>query len=347
VEEHEKESPGGGIVHRWTLRTGRFTATAVAVLLILYAALLVIPRTRGFRYVLEERLTSALGAEVSIESSSMTPSLQLLLDAIRVRMDTEFGEAGLVVEEAEINWSLRDFLVPARSAVRAVAARNGSLTLVPGAVGAWEPARLAGPAERMLDVLGIDLEEHFEFDEPVPGGNPRSDEDGKGERPRPEEWSRARLSLVNGSLTWRGYEGERLASASGLTLKVTPLDLSNRRARHVLLEMDQLVVNGDIDLRDARLEWIAMNRQQVLLGFDADWRKGKPPPGKKSTTVPALRTGTTGGARPDRAAPPRVSPKQGGENNAAVGARIRKALEEAVTGEEPGPGPRKIPDIPP
>lgn len=256
IRYDDDAAPGSPGVVQSAIRTVRRLITTLAILAImLYAAVLALSRSNGFRSYVETGLSEALGVEVSLIRVYITPGLELVMEDAVAGHPDQPGAAGAKAGRIVVNGSPWR---PAGRRIRSVSVENGSLSLAPDASGAWAPAAVSAPIEALIHGAGLDLQDM----RPSKGGA----EAGGTIPPVSIAAPRAAVSpvphlrLKGVSIVWWKADRTRLAAIEQLDAELTPVDLPGRVMTH--LRMEAGAFNGPGG------EWISPFRAECLWGGD-------------------------------------------------------------------------------
>lgn len=272
---HQEDEPEDEVVYKYRrglgARIGGLVLTVAIVTLILYGAALAVSRTDGFRSMVAEKVSDWSGLPVDIESASLTPGLDLVLNGLR----TAEGEDGaeLKISRARVEWSLVSFLTWGKSAVRAVDLQAGSIQFRPDHQGRWQPAWMHVPFVDMIEGSGHSLSNTSAAVTPTATGDSKPDGDtaaGLSTASAGAFWEDVALRIRDGHLTWQASDDRVAASVSGLNLTVTPLFAPLRTLHHFQAWMDDLRV-GQERMQGVSLEFISVEDRQMVVALEAEW----------------------------------------------------------------------------
>jgi hypothetical protein len=257
-------SPGG---------VGHLLSVALALAAILYVAVFFGARTEGFRSVLRDRLEEYVGVPVRIERSLVTPALDLVLVGVSSATGQAERTSAFHAREAVIKWSPSALVWRRVAPVRAVELDGLSVSFASDGRGGWEPGGFTALGDRLAEWGGFDVEPE-EAEEPAAaaGGAGAAAEAG-GRELDAAFWESARVTLRNGSMEWRGLEGERLAAIEGVDLEVSPVELPNRRMTHYYLRIGKASAMDRGEMRDFLVELIHAGSNRILLAFSGGWTR--------------------------------------------------------------------------
>ncbi|HOW97899.1 MAG TPA: hypothetical protein P5567_00750 [Kiritimatiellia bacterium] len=248
---------------------------------IVYLGLFLASRTQGFRLSVEDRLERALGLPVSLKRVEATPGLNLRLEGLASRDSEKNGRPGIRAHEVVLGWSLSGLVRPGPLFQRVVI-RGGAITFAPGSSGRWEPAALEPLGAQVAQWGGFELPAPEAAGSSAPGdGNEAGPAapSAEGAPTNTASWfEHVALEVRAARLAWWDAEGGERASAEGIDLLVTPVNLPNRPITHVHLTMDKGRV-GNRQVQNLVFELIRTAEQDIILGYAGDWHpvaKGEP-----------------------------------------------------------------------
>ena len=264
-EDEEVAPPAGGV--RPFLRSLLHAAVTLVVLAVmLYGAALAISRTGGFRAYVQADLSEAVGFEVALRDARLTPGLALVVEGVAAGRFDAPGTPCLQADRVLLGWSP---FASGGSRLRSIAVETGRLAFARTADGSWTPRPLAGAAEALLRGAGIDP------DAARPSAPPRSS---------------IRVTLRGVDVVWWKADRSTLASLSGLSLDVTPVDLPGRRLVHILAAADSADPAGDGRGVPLRIEYLWGGGERIVLGGATN---GTSPPAGLGP-IPGIGSGKAG-----------------------------------------------------
>lgn len=266
----------GDAPHRFSLSA--FIKTALAVMAVAYVAVYLASRTSGFRSYLAGYLEDRLGFPVRIGAAHATWQLDLVLEQVASAESDQVGEPSFSVDTAVFRWSpVRFGKARPGTARRALELRHCRLSFAPGESGGWEPS-VFGKVREWLEKWGGFV---------VPGfgeqvRQERADAPAQASiakpaaRLKPNVWERINLTVNDGHVVWWGTDGEKIASADGIELHVTPVWLPGRRMIHYLLKADEVQPAPGRRVRHFTLELLKAGSNEIVLTCTGDWGGGEP-----------------------------------------------------------------------
>ena len=248
----------------------RIARTLLLLLAILYAALLVIGTTKGFRSLLEERLGRELQAKVGIGSSHLTPGLDIAMGKIVLEETGAVMRASASCAKASYRWHAPRPLGSGQPPEFALSEVNVRMAWQGGQ---WHPKTFADGAMTMAKWMNI----------PLPGAaaappaaktHDRADDFMPAADSATPTWHgpRLRASVDAGEITWWTDAPEPVAKVAGLRVNVTPLDAPERPMLHFLLQAREISARGQVLAAPFRVESLDTGGQQVLLEMMAGQR---------------------------------------------------------------------------
>ena len=252
----------------------RFWVALFLVSAIVYIAILFVGGTEGFRSLLSDHVEGRYGLAIDIESSSLSPGLQLTLEGIRMADDTESGD--LRIAEARIQCSPLSW-IRGRGMVRSVSIHGGTLIFERNAkTAAWSPVafhrindllapwlalnRLEG---RMPDAgAGSFLEPTIRDTEPDDAAAVQDWLAGL-----PPQW---RLALDGLNLAWREGAGAVVASLDNIQLDCQLSHLLDETVVRYRIAVGTARRGSDVIASGVRLEGMRVGDREVGLSFQGD-----------------------------------------------------------------------------
>jgi hypothetical protein len=212
--------PGGCLT-----RLARMVVALVVIAVLLAVTAGVVMHSDGFRQLAAERLTAAAGGlEMQVARSRTGWPCDLVLEGVETP-GAGGGAAGFRADEVRVG--------PRPVGGWRVRVRGGLLNLERSAEDEWRPGCFAGlgdlPWGHVSDISRLS---------------------------RPH-WQRGTLRLNDITVRWLGGEGAVLASASGLTFSMQPVQVDGRRLCLYRLGARLLAMPDGKALRDVNREWLA------------------------------------------------------------------------------------------
>lgn len=266
VEEVESEE-GRGLAFR-------FAVTTLVLLVILYVVALAISRTAGFRYSVQERVHTRLDLAITLEKAWLDLALNLHMKGLRSESIEQEGAPGITFERVEIGWSFRRLLQPGRRAVDRIVLKSGTVSLSRDERGRWRPAVLSELGARLAQWAALDVPAGGGEKKPAAPDEPAEVSPATSGSPRPSIWRDAQIVLEDVNLHWWGPDGQTLAAARGIRLTSSQVRLPNREIAHYLLSIDRAWTGAGEQVNGLKLELIATDAQNIVLGFSANWSRG-------------------------------------------------------------------------
>ena len=245
--------------------------------LLLYGMLHVWVRTDCFRTRVERELSRLTGMEIRVGRIRATESLNLRIrDAISVSDD-----AGIEARLIRIRWRL--FRPKGAPMLESIRVDGMSLTFAPDAEGNIQPSFVRGLSQNMLAWSGVEIDGASPPE--AASGGAKAPEAAAPENPPPAFGIPIpRISLRKGSVRWQDAQGNLQASASGLELDWTAMELpGGGRVGHLDCRAAEVKVANGPKIAGLHLELIDAAGRQYLVALDAaDWGSAHPPRSKEA-----------------------------------------------------------------
>jgi hypothetical protein len=222
----------------------RFWLTLAVISMIVYATLLVVGRTAGFRDLIRNRLEMIAGMPLSVQACRLSATLKLHVEGVR---EAKVDEPSLEIHDATMRLRLLAVLRGRDWPFRAIEVRGARLRFTRGPDGNWTPLpQLAGALVPWMQAEGQAVNAV-----PVVA------------------WMRAsgtQFSLKNVALIWReGDDAIPDNAVEGLALdarRVRPFDEDVWWSR---LRIQSARAGGEEWLRDLELEWLRLDDEDIVL----------------------------------------------------------------------------------
>ncbi len=248
---------------------GRFVRTAMVVVIILYVATLLISRTDGFRYMVEERLKERTGAELNLGKVQMNMGMDLVLRDLAGPDLPERAVPGFQVERMTFRWSVPRFFQRGRVPLSRIVIEGADIRLVRNGEGRWQPAAFVEPVDVLSDWAGMVV--------PAPPRSPaepraddRSTDDALSEEI--DVFRRETAYVIRETdIRWEEHDGTVLAALRNVRLDMTPLRVPPRDLQHVWLRVESGRTADGRTFRDLQVELAIHDQQATLLGRSVDW----------------------------------------------------------------------------
>ncbi len=242
--ESAPELDRGSIVESIT----RFWLTALIIAGILYAAILMISRSDGFRDIVQQRLGMLAGMNVTVGKAWADPLLNLEIQQVDARISTNQALPNLRIGHASLNWRWMALLRGAGWPFDKLEAENVDIRFVMSTNNVWQPF----PALHDMLAPWVKLTGSESSSTNMPATETMRD-------------LGVKLSISNGSIRWVSAEPDEppLALVEGIEFlsdSIQPLnkelmwfDMSIRRAE-----------TGEIEwLSGYSLEWIRTSEKDI------------------------------------------------------------------------------------
>lgn len=212
-----------------------FLLTTAVILAILLVAFFLLVRTEGGKETIRGMLSSRLGFEVDARRTRIGWPYALVIEGIVSRDTLPSGEPLFAAREIRVALGIRPRL--------RIRVRNSGLNLVQGEDSDWRPASLRRlgdlPLENIVEITGLT----------------------SGLR------EKARIEIADSSIRWIDVDGKLMAAARGMTFRVSPIRLPNRRMYHYHLEIYDVLAPDASRVHDIQREWLASDtRDYVEIG---------------------------------------------------------------------------------
>ncbi len=217
---------------------GRFLVTVLIILIVLLVTVFFAVRTRGGHAFIEERIEKHMGVKIAAERMRIGWPYALVLEDLRTEgFDEEGDMPGFAAREVRLGPSLR--------ARYRLFVRRGHLRLVEGEGGMWTPgcfARLGGlPYGDLADVTRM---------LPLTAGS-------------------MELEMNGGRVEWLDRHNGILASAHGISYRVTPVRIPGRTMRHHALSLYSMTRPNGTRMSDVEREWLSSDSIEHVELMDA------------------------------------------------------------------------------
>jgi hypothetical protein len=249
--EDEDARPGTGGIGSAFRALVRAAVTLVVLAAMLYGAAMAISRTGGFRSYVQAEISTALGFEVAVGETKLTPGFVLVIDGIAAGRFDAPGTPCVRADRLTVGWSP----VPSGGTrLRSVSVETGLLAFAQGPEGDWAPKPLAGVAEAIIQGAGLGLDEIRGAVRAKAGSAPSSKPAGGTATAFPVQ----RVVVRGMDVVWWKADKSKLASLAGLNVQVTPVEVPGRRMIHILADATSFERTGG--------EWISPLRVECLWG---------------------------------------------------------------------------------
>ncbi len=252
-------------------RITRFWVSCLVILIILYAALLFVSRTDGFRDLVRENLERRFDHALVIEGTTLTPGCNLKLEGVRSRKEEGDGPGDLRVASAELELSLLSW-VRGNGWVTDVKIDGCAVMMAIDETGSWQPGLFAGAAgwvSAQLGISGVPGSESPGASSASPTGVDASDTG-----PEARRRSFPGITLTDGAFQWYDAGGNLLAAASGVGLVVTSVRVPGRSIHYIHLKLDRADVAGMTMAADLDTEILSTGDQHMVLTLQGELRGG-------------------------------------------------------------------------
>ncbi|MBL7076458.1 MAG: hypothetical protein ISS31_03205 [Kiritimatiellae bacterium] len=217
---------------------GRFLVTVLIILIVVLVTVFFAVRTRGGHEFIEERIEKHLGVDVVVDSMRIGWPYALVLEDIRTEgFDEEGDMSGFAAQEVRLGPSLR--------ARYRVFVRRGHLRLVETEGQMWEPACFA----RLGELPYGDLADVT--------------------RMLPLSTGRVELEVNGARVEWFDRRNSILASAHGISYRVTPVRIPGRTMQHHNLSLYSMTRPNGARISDVAREWLSSDTIERVELMDA------------------------------------------------------------------------------
>lgn len=247
-EDGPRRAGGIGAAFRALVRA---VVTLIVLAAMLYGAALAISRTGGFRTYVQSEIADALGFDVVVGDTKLTPGFDLVIDGITAGRFDAPGTPCVRADRLTVGWSL---ISSGGTRIRSVAVETGLLAFAQGPEGNWIPKPLAGVAGALIQGAGLGLAEIRSAVRSKAGSAPSSKVAPGGA----SAFSVQRVAVRGLDVLWWKADKSKLASLAGLNVQVTPVEVPGRRMIHILADAKSFERTGG--------EWISPLRVECLWG---------------------------------------------------------------------------------
>ena len=255
----------------------RFVVTAILLVSIAYVAVYLAMGTDGFRSYVAEYLGDRLGMPVKIRGSKATPSLNLVLNGVTVRLTGDVSRAEFRVTEAKVDWRLLGRGQRDRSMLQRIALRDCALIMELQGDGHWEPAFAGRLGDWLSQQCGLKIEKPKPA-APAPRVDEKVEKESKPAAEKteldPSQWKSGVFSLGDGKITWLNSEGGEMAMVEGLSLDITPLVVPQRKLVHYRASISRGRFEGGRQVYNLVYESLKTGKDEIVLAFKGDWTTG-------------------------------------------------------------------------
>lgn len=250
----------------------RFWVALLLVALIVYIAVLFIGGTEGFRPLLSDHVEGRYGLAIDVESSSLSPGLQLTLEGIRMAADTAPGD--LRIAEARIQCSPLSWM-RGRGMVQSVSIHGGTLIFERSTkTDAWSPTAFHRINDLLAPWLALNRLEG-RMPEAGAGGSPEPADGEPDDTTAVQAWlarlpSQWRLRLDGLNLAWREGAGAVVASLDNIQLDCQLSHLLDEPVVRYRVSVGTARRGSDVIASGVRLEGMRVGEREVGLSFQGD-----------------------------------------------------------------------------
>lgn len=210
----------------------RFLSTALIIVIILMVAGVFVSRSEGCRSFFEGRLELLLGTGVTIENSRVGWPYVLVLEKVKAKGLGEDDLQGFKALEVRVSPRLRGGML--------IRVKRGVLTLVRQVDESWLPeafARLGDlPLKNLAEVSHITSKLR----------------------------KRHMLHISDGAIHWLGADGVPLASATGISFDLQPVNVRGWRMYHYRLSVYNAVDPHAGKVHDVEREWLSSDDREYI-----------------------------------------------------------------------------------
>lgn len=280
-DEDARRGAGGiGAAFRTLVRAA---VTLVVLAAMLYGAALAISRTGGFRSYIREELSAALGFDVAVGDTKLTPGLVLVIEGLTAGRFDAPGTPCVRADRLTVGWSP---ISSGGTRLRSVTVETGLLAFAQGPEGDWTPRPLAGVAEALIQGAGLGLDEIRGAVRPKAGSAPSS----KTAAGEASAFPVQRVAVRGLDVIWWKADKSKLASLAGLNAQVTPVEVPGRRMIHILADAKSFERTGGEWISPLRIECLWGGGERIVLNAAA----GAPPaPAAGIGPIPGLESEAT------------------------------------------------------
>ncbi len=205
---------------------GRFLTTVLIILIVVLVTFFFAVRTKGGHKFIEERIEKHFGVDITIDRMRIGWPYALVMEDMRTEgFDEEGAMPGFAAQEVRLGPSLR--------ARCRIFIRRGHLRLVETEGQLWNPACFA----RLGELPYGDLADVT--------------------RMLPMTTGRVEFELHGGRVEWFDRRTSILASAHGISYRVTPVRIPNRIMQHHALSLYSMARPNGARMSDVSREWLS------------------------------------------------------------------------------------------
>jgi len=228
----------------------RFWVTIVIILVILYAALLMISRTAGFSGLLRQRLENLSGIPISVERVHANFSMDLVVEGLRGGHNLTNGYASIIIGRAEMYWNIMPLIRGSGWPFRELKVNDCAIRFSQDKEGKWQP----------LNFLHQAIAPWVEIE----------DEAGSEPNTAAIEYLRsvrAKIDVSNVNITWLGATDESVprATIKGLSFRTEPVRPMGRDVLWCQMQIERSETEGIDRINQLDIEWIRQSDQDVVL----------------------------------------------------------------------------------
>lgn len=228
----------------------RFWVTIVVILIILYAALLMISRTDGFSGLLRQRLENLSGIPISVERVHANLSMDLVVEGLRGGHDLSNRFASITIGRAEMYWNIMPLIRGSGWPFRELKVNDCDIRFSQDKEGTWQP----------LTFLHQAIAPWVEIE----------DEAGSEPNTAAIEYLRsvrAKIDVSNVNITWLGATDESVprATIKGLNFRTEPVRPMGQDVLWCKMQIARSETEGIDRINQLDIEWIRQSDQDVVL----------------------------------------------------------------------------------
>jgi len=228
----------------------RFWVTLVVIVIILYAAMLMISRTDGFRGILRQRLENLSGIPISVEKVHANLSMDLVVEGLRGGNNLTNGIPSVIIGRAEMYWNILPLIRGTGWPFRKLNVTDCAIRFSQDKMGVWQP----------LTYLHQAIAPWVEIE----------DEAGSEPNTMAIEYLRqvrAKINVSNVTITWLGATDESVprATIKGLNFRAEPVRPLGQDVLWCQMQIERSETEGIDRINQLDIEWIRQSDQDVVL----------------------------------------------------------------------------------
>ncbi len=253
----------------------RFVRTSAVLLLIFYAAILLISRTDGFRHLVEDRISARTNSELHLGGVQINPRFEMLIHDIRMAGAPDDIAADFQIDSVRTSLSFHRLFSSGNSFPVLVEISGADLIFSRDENGGWLPAYFSERSGFFADLVGAGVRD-------IMAGSPESqDKSSGGETDLFDIRYSGFFGEESGFLArdvrirWKEQDGSLLAELRDMNFDLTLLRVPGRKIQHCRFSAGYgLMVDGR-SFQDMRMEFISAGGRTVILDLNLEWLDDK------------------------------------------------------------------------